>query len=130
MNEELAYKIWRAVITLFVAGGMALAIENNQPWLGIIVLGTGFTMLSMLRNKYKSVVLVDERIKRITEKAASTTLWFFFVATATTAIIELTLETLGYEIIQLKVIMEPLSIITLGVIVVYTILVRYYSKKM
>jgi uncharacterized membrane protein len=130
MDETIAYKIRRAVVAIFVAAGMGLAVGSNQPLVAIAVVGIGMLMLWMLRARYKAVILVDERIKRIGEKAASTALWFFLVATAFTIMVELMLESVDIGMQQIKEIMEPLSFITIGIMAVYAVLVRYYSSKM
>lgn len=130
MNEELKYKIWQIVTTVFIAVGIAVAMGSDQPRVAIVVLATGLLLRWMLKARYKAVILVDERTKRIGERAGSTTFWIFLVATALTMVAQLILDSVSIRIPQLKEMMEPLSYIALGIMAVYAVLVRYYSRKM
>ncbi len=130
MDEELKYKIWQIVVAVFVAVGIGVTIESDQPWMAIIILATGLLLRWMLKARYRAVVLVDERTRRISEKAGSATFWVFLVAVALTMVATLILGSVGIGVTALKEAMEPLSYAALAIMAVYTILVKYYSRKM
>jgi uncharacterized membrane protein len=69
MKKSISYTIWRIAVTFFVALGFGFAIDQGQILIGLAVLAAGFAILQVLRVRYKSVILADERTKRIAEKA-------------------------------------------------------------
>jgi uncharacterized membrane protein len=130
MNRSTWYVLWRIVVTFFVAAGFGFAIVQEQILVGLAILAAGFAILQVLRVRYKSVVLADERTKRINEKAGLGTFWFFMVSGAILTLLGLVLSYVGIEIQLLKTFVEPLSYLILGLMLVYSILTLYYSRKM
>lgn len=130
MGKELTYKIWRGATAFFVAAGMAFSIVTQQPLAALVVLTTGFLILRMLRAKYREVTLVDERVVRIGEKAASTTFRVFLVSGALIVVSELMLKSISIELIPLEEAIQPLSYAVLVVMAIYWIFQVYYSRKM
>ncbi len=130
MKKSISYTLWRIAITFFVALGFGFAIDQGQALIGLAVLAAGFAILQVLRVRYKSVILADERTKRINEKAAFGTFWVLMVFGASLILVELTLSYAGIKIPQLSAFVEPLSYIILSLMLVYTCLTVYYSRKM
>jgi uncharacterized membrane protein len=130
MKRELSYKIGRILTSVFVAAGFAFALVQDQYLVGFAVLAAGFAILQVLRTRYKSVLLSDERTKRISERAAQTTLVLFMVASAVVICSQLVFVSAGIEIPQLQAITEPLSYLILALMLSYSILTFYYQKKM
>ncbi len=130
LNKEITYKIWRAVTTLFVAFGFGFAIVQNQIVVALGILAAGFAILQVLRLRYKSVILSDERTKSINEKAALGTFVFFMVAGAVIIMSKVILDYVGVNIQPLAAFIEPLSYFILILMLVYSVLALYYSRKM
>ncbi len=130
MKKELEYKVARIITTLFVAFGFALGIAQAQTIVSLAVLAAGLVILQVLRARYKSVILSDERTKRINEKAALSTFWFFMISGVLIILSQLILDFAGIEIQQLKAFTEPLSYLILGLMLVHSVLAAYYSRKM
>ncbi len=130
MKKELESKVTRALVTIFVAAGFSFAIVQEQIVVAIAVLVAGLAILQVLKARYKSVVLADERTKRINEKAAMNTLTFFMVSSAILIITQLTMNFAKIDIPQLRAFTEPLSYLIIVFMMVYSILTLYYSRKM
>jgi uncharacterized membrane protein len=130
MKKSISYTIWRIAVTFFVALGFGFAIDQGQILIGLAVLAAGFAILQVLRVRYKSVILADERTKRIAEKATFGTFWVLMVFGTSLILVELTLSYAGIKIPQLSAFVEPLSYIILSLMIVYTCLTVYYSRKM
>jgi uncharacterized membrane protein len=122
--------LWRIIVTFFIAAGFAFAIVQEQILVGLAVLAAGFAILQVLRVRYKSVVLSDERTKRINEKAGLGTFSILMGSGAILIISELILSSAGIESPQLKTFVEPFSYLILGLMLIYTVLTLYYQRKM
>lgn len=130
MRRELSYKIWRVLIGFFVAFGFAFAAVQSQFLVAFAVLAVGFALIHVLQGRYKSIVLSDERTRRIGEKAAQNTIVIFMVGSAAIICTQLILVSVGIEVPQLQAFVEPLSYMILAFMLVYSALSFYYSKKM
>lgn len=98
--------------------------------MGMGVFAAGFAILQVLRSRYKSVIVSDERTKSINEKAALSTFVFFMVGGAAIIMSQLILGYIGVTIQPLSAFAEPLSYLILALMLVYSVLTLYYSRKM
>jgi uncharacterized membrane protein len=130
VKKETSYKIWRAATTFFVAFGFAFALVQEQIIMALAVLAAGFAILQVLRARYKSIILSDERTKRINEKAAFGTFWVLMVGGAVLIFSQLILNYLGITIEPLASLTEPLSYFILALMLIHSVLTLYYSRKM
>lgn len=130
MKKELSYKIWRVLVGFFVAFGFAFAVIQNQFLVAFAIFAAGFALIQVLQARYKSVILSDERTKRIGEKAAQNTLVLFMVGSAAIICSQLILASAGIEIPELQAFVESLSYMILALMLVYSLLSFYYSRKM
>ena len=130
LDRELLYKISMALVAVLVAAAIGFAVFGNQPFIAIGVLAGGFAFLLVVRGRYRTVVLRDERTSRLGEKAASTTFWIFLLSAAAVIGAEFVLEDLGIGIQSLKSLDEPLGQILIGLMRTYSAVHSYYSRRM
>jgi hypothetical protein len=67
MKKSISYTICELQLP-FCCSCFGFAIDQGQILIGLAVLAAGFAILQVLRVRYKSVILADERTKRIAEK--------------------------------------------------------------
>ncbi|XHH09279.1 MAG: DUF2178 domain-containing protein [Candidatus Bathyarchaeia archaeon] len=130
MKRETTYKIWRMIVTLFISAGFSFGIIQEQFIVSLAFLAAGLAILQVLRTKYKSVVLSDERTKLIGEKASQNTILCFIVGSSILICVQLVLTSFGIEIQELQAFTQPLSYLILAFMLVYSIFSFYYSRKM
>ncbi len=130
MRQELAYKVSRVLLTFFIAVGFGIGVVQEQIIISLAFLAAGFVILQVLRARYKSVLLSDERTKRINEKAALGTFWAFTVSGALLILTELILDYVGLDIPEFRIFTQLLSYMILALMLVYSVLSFYYLKKM
>jgi uncharacterized membrane protein len=130
MNETQTYNLLRILVAVFVAGGMAVALIGRQILVAVAIPAVALMLLWMVRGRHRTIVLKDERVKRIQEKAASTTLVLFLVAGAVTIMAAYVLEALGFVVEPLRAAIEPLGQTLIGLMLAYGAAQIYYSRKM
>jgi uncharacterized membrane protein len=130
VKKQNEYKILRILTGFFVAFGVAFSIVQNQIILTLAFLVTAIAVNQLLKARYKSVVLADERTTRISEKAGLTTFWFFIFSGAGVIILQLVLSYVGVEYQPLKAFTEQISYVILALMAIYNVLFLYYSRKM
>lgn len=131
MNRRQAYNLSRALTAASIVGAIGIAtIFKQQLLIALVILANGLWILWMLRARYRALVLVDERIARIEEKAASAAYALFLVAGWTVILVEYVLEAVGIRIQPFETAVEPLSYALLGLMLAFGIVYSYYSRKM
>jgi uncharacterized membrane protein len=130
MDKTRVYRILSALGALLIAAAIGSAMAGGEPIVAVAVLSAGFLILFMLRERFRILVLKDERTSKIGEKAASTTFWLFIACGGLVIVAGLASRNLGYSVRWLEAGIEPLGTILFGLMLAYSAIHYYYSAKM
>ncbi len=131
MNREKSFKIIKALIVIFVAVGMGFAIAIDNPIAAIIIFVIGIFLLFLMRNKFKGIIVKDERMQRISEKAYTSAFLIFAFCITIVNIVIIFLEPFDIEFInQIRPAIYQFSLAWFIIFALYWIFYLYYQRKM
>ncbi len=131
MNREQSYKIMRITIGILLVFGMLVAISLRNPIAAAVIFLIGLLLLKLLGDRYRDLVLKDERTLRIGEKALSRAFVIYAVGIGIATIAIVFMEPLNLEIInQIKPLINQLSYAIFPLFVLFYLLYFYYQRKM
>lgn len=130
-KKEQSYKIMRIVITILIAAGMGFAIASRNLIGGVMILFTGLFLFLFMKQRYKDVVIADERTRKISEKAIVGAFWIYLVSIVLANIAVIVLGPLDLEIIdQIKPAVTYITYTFFFLVFLYEALRFYYKNKM
>ena len=131
MKREQSYKILRISIGILMVFGMLVAIYMRNPIAAAVIFLIGILLLKFLGERYRDLVLKDERTQRIGEKALSRAFIIYAVGIGLATIAIVFTEPLNLEIInQIKPVINQLSYAIFPVFALFYLLYYYYQSKM
>ncbi len=129
-KKEQIYTIMRLVIAFLIAAGMGFAIVTRNLIGGVMIVFTLF-LLVFMKNRYKDVVIADERTRKISEKAISGAFWIYLISIVLADIAVIFLGPLDLEIIdRIKPAVYHITYTFFFLIFLYETLRYYYTNKM
>jgi uncharacterized membrane protein len=130
MDRERKYSILRYIISAFIGGSFGVAIGLKIPIIALLALAIGYVLLSSLKIAYKDIILIDERVIKIRDRASAQTLRLFVVLVGFIFIGLMLLKAVGIEVAHLWNSLLPLAYITCLLIFINYVFYLYYKKKM
>jgi uncharacterized membrane protein len=130
MDRAAKYNLLRYAVVAYVGAGFGIAVSLQIPLVALLSLLTGLALLALLRSAYRDIILVDERVIRIQERAAAQTLRVFMVAVGFTYIGLMVLRVVGFEVSRLWNLLLPLTFIVGLLIAVNYGFYLYYRARM
>ncbi len=109
---------------------MGFAIVTRNLIGGVMIVFTLF-LLVFMKNRYKDVVIADERTRKISEKAISGAFWIYLISIVLADIAVIFLGPLDLEIIdRIKPAVYHITYTFFFLIFLYETLRYYYTNKM
>ena len=120
----------RIVLTAFVGAVFGLAVVHEAYFVAITVFATGLILHMVLREFHRDVIIVDERIVRIYDRASAQALrapltFIGFIYTGITL-----LRSLGFTLNNLYSGLKPFVYAALALILHHLGFYTYYKRKM
>jgi uncharacterized membrane protein len=120
------YRVWTAIIMIIVAGLAGWGVATGNAFIPGPAVIVGAVILYFCRRRIK-VVVEDERIHRIGDQASRRTI---VIALITMAVVGSTLIALSTENRpELETVGVTLGYSVCAILVLYTILYNYFSRK-
>ena len=121
-----AYRLWMAAVMIIVAALVGWAVSTGNAFIPAPAVIAGTVILYFCRRRLK-VVVEDERIHRIGDQASRRTIEIALIAMAAVASTLLALTT--DERPELETVGVTLGYSICSILVLYTILYNYFSRK-
>lgn len=121
------FKRWRVVIAFFIAMIVSIAVGVNNFYLAIAGVFAGVIFMSLVRRRFKEVV-VDERVISISGKAARATYAIVTVFLAMLGLF-LILSGRGHGDVYTESIGTIFSYTAMLLLVLYSVSYHYFNKK-
>jgi len=122
-----AYRLWIAAITIIVAGLVGWGVVVGNAFIPAPAVIVGTAILYFCRKRLK-VVVEDERIHRIGDQASRRTIEIALIAMAVIGSTLIALSSDGRP--ELELIGVTLGYSVCSILVLYTILYNYFSRKL
>ena len=122
-----AYRLWIAAITIIVVGLVGWGVATGNAFIPAPAVIAGVVILCFCRKRLK-VVVEDERIHRIGDQASRRTIEIALIAMAVIGSTLIALSSDGRP--ELELIGVTLGYSVCSILVLYTILYNYFSRKL
>ena len=130
MDRERSYKILSILLTILVGGVLGLALTQKAYLVALTVFFVGLVLHMVLRWFYRDVILVDERVVRIYDRASAQTLRVFLVSIGSVYVVVILLRSLGFTLNNLYLGLLPFVYTALVLMLLHTAFYTYYRRKM
>lgn len=131
MKREQSYKIMRIAIGILLVFAMLAAISMRNPIAAAVIFLIGILLLKLLGDRYRDLVLKDERTLRIGEKALGSAFMIYAAGIGIGTIAIAFIEPFNPDVIdQIKPLINQLSYAIFPVFALFYLLYFYYLRKM